>query len=281
MRTLIYCFSGTGNTMRACDALGRELYSLGHETDIFQISSNFDFPAPVGYDRLIFAYPVHAFNAPVPFLKFLKKLPKGDKTVPAFLLRTSGEPLKLNHASGISPKRILRRKGYPVCGELHYVMPYNIIFRHSDGMAARMQRAMELQIIGDAKAVAEGTGTKIKNGPFRRLVAFVLRIEHTAMPLIGRHFRASEDCTGCGLCENICPQKNVEMVDGKPKFGKSCAGCMGCAFRCPKDALRTSVLNSWRVNGNYTFDGTPATDEEVCDYCHKSYVKYFHAVEDR
>lgn len=281
MKTLIYCFSGTGNTLKACEELKDALNTLGHETDVFRLMPNSEPPAPQGYDRLIVAYPVHAFNAPAPFLKFLKRLPKGNKTLPTYLLRTSGEPLKLNHASGITPKRILRRRGYPVRGEFAYVMPYNIIFRHPDGMAARMRRAMKLQIEDAAKVIAEGTGRRIKNGPFRRVVSFVLRIEHTAMPLIGRRFRAAEGCTGCGLCERVCPQGNIKIVDGKPKFGKTCAGCMGCAFLCPKDALRISVLNGWRVNGNYTFDGVPATDDEVCNYCHKSYVRYFHSAEDK
>lgn len=280
MRAIIYCFSGTGNTRRACEGLARELKALGHEADVCMLNAGSLPPPPGGYDCVVVAYPVHAFNAPAPVLKFLKKLPKSGKSIPSYILRTSGEPLKLNHASGILPKRILKRKGYSVRGELHYVMPYNIIFKHSDGMAARMLQAMEVKLAVDAKTVAAETGKLEKINPLRRFVSFVLRIEHSAMPIIGRTFRVSESCTGCGLCVKSCPRGNIKMVNGKPKFGGACVGCMGCSFRCPQDAVRISVLNGWRVNGGYNYGATPATDEEVCRYCRKSYVNYFHSIED-
>ena len=54
---------------------------------------------------------------------------------------------------------------------------------------------------------------------------------------------------------------------------------MGCAFDCPKDEIRTSLINGWRLNGAYNFHSIPAKDEEICDYCKKSYMNYFHEVE--
>lgn len=283
MKIMFYCFSGTGNTRRVCEKLAQELENRGHEAEIYLVTRRSAPPAPCGYDRVIAAYPVHAFNAPAAMLKFLKKLPRirgGKSEVPVYLLRTSGEPLRLNDASGISPRRILRRRGYAVKGEIHFVMPYNIIFRHSEGMAARMDRTVDLGLSSAADAVISGGGQICRVGPVRRLVSFVLRIEHPAMPLIGRTFHVSSACMGCGLCERRCPQGNIRIVNGKPKFGGSCVGCMGCAFRCPADAIRTSLLNGWRVNGEYDFSAPPASDNEVCRYCHKSYVRYFHAKEE-
>ena len=70
------------------------------------------------------------------------------------------------------------------------------------------------------------------------------------------------------------------MEASGPKFGGNCVSCMSCAFRCPKDAIRISLLDGWRVNGEYSFEGDPASDAEICRYCHKSYVRYFHSIED-
>ncbi len=278
MKILFYCFSGTGNTRRVCENLAAALQEEGQETALFPIGTGDLPPMPGKDDLIVIGYPVHAFNAPAPVLRFLKTLPQREKT-PCFLVRTSGEPLRFNHASGILPKRILRRRGYEVKGEFHYVMPYNIIFRHSEGMAARMDRTMKCRIGDDARSIASGKGELYHNGPVRRLVSFTLRIEHPAMKGIGRHFKTSADCIGCGACEKSCPLGNIRMENGRPVFGKNCAGCMSCSFRCPKDALRLGILNGWRVNGNYSFDAVPASDEEVCRYCRKSYLKYFHRYE--
>lgn len=275
MRALYAVFSGTGNTLRTATLSAERLRALGNEAEVFSIKKGVPMPEIGSFDTLIAAYPVHGFNAPTPILKFLKKLPEGNG-MSAYLLRTSGEPSKLNHASGISPKRILKKKGYRVLGEFSYVMPYNIMFRHSDGMAARMWSVAEKMIGEDAVSIANGEGTLIKVDPIRRFAAFAVRIEHPAMPLIGRTFRVTDSCVGCGLCASDCPQGNITMKGDRPSFGTDCVGCMKCAFFCPKDAVRISLLNAWRVNGAYTYDGEPAQDDEVCRYLHKMYVNYFH-----
>lgn len=279
MRTIVYCFSGTGNTRRVCEGLVRELRRRGNAAELFAISADCPPPPPSGYDGVIVGYPVHAFNAPAPVLAFLKRLPAAYKPLPVWLVRTSGEPLRFNDAAGISPKRILKRKGYLIRGELSYVMPYNIIFRHPDGMATRMKSAYERNCPADAGKISAGRGETRKVGPVRRFVSFALRIEHTAAPLLGRRFKAGESCIGCGKCAEVCPQGNIRMENGKPVFGKNCSICMGCAFSCPKDAVRTSLLNGWRVNGEYAFRAPPVSDEEIGRYCRRAYLKYFHRME--
>ena len=281
MRAVAYYFTGTGNTKRVLEKLKAEWEGRGHEMDLVRILPDTK-PAPGGYDRLIVGYPVHGFNAPTPIYRFLKmfpKIPKGEHR-DVFLLRTSGEPLKLNHASGIVPARILKRRGYKVVGEFYHVMPYNIIFRHPDGMVARMEGASNLKIPRDTDDLEAGSGWRAKVNPFRRAFSFMVRIEHPAMPAIGIGFRAKKKlCMGCGKCEKVCPRGNITMKNGRPKFGGHCVGCMACAFLCPKDAVRTSVLNAWRVNSPYSFEGEPVTDDKVIRYCRRSYLRYFHETE--
>ncbi len=283
MRAVFYVFSGTGNTRRVCEEIVARWKALGHEADLAMIRADESGPSPEGYDLIVVGYPVHAFNAPAAVLKFLKKLPMGDKKAPrpAYLVRTSGEPLGLNDASGITPRRILKKRGYRVLGEFRYVMPYNIIFRHSDGMAARMWRDAKLRMDETVGTMSAFEEKKVKVNPFKRMVSFVLRIEHTAMPVVGRTFKAAKTCIGCGKCAKVCPQGNIAIKDGRPVFGGKCVACMACAFSCPEDAVRTSLLNGWRVNGAYPLDGEPAKDEEVGRYCRKAYLRYFHETEEK
>lgn len=280
MKIGFFVFTGTGNTVRVCNILADELQANGADPEIILIQDSPNPDIVNNYDKIVIANPVHGFNTPMPMLDFLNSLNDCSCGKSVYLVRVSGEALSLNNAAGIVPKRILSKKGYIVKGEFMYVMPYNIIFHHTNNMASRMNNAAKQRAIKDAKCIMSDCGELDKNGAFNRIVSFVCRAEHVAMPLMGRHYRVTDDCIGCGLCEKICPTKNIQMKDNKPIFNKSCVGCMACAFNCPKDAIRISLLNGWRVNGAYNFNDTPATDEEVCNYCKKSYLKYFHASEN-
>ncbi len=278
MKIDFYVFSGTGNTLCVCTLLSEHLKHLGNDVSLYPLRPDTNLYREC--DCMIVGYPVHAFNAPLPVLNFLKRLPDTQRKTPVYFVQTSGEPLKTNLAAFIRPQRIVQKKGYGVMGGFSYVMPYNILFRHSDGMAARMWNVVKLRAPLDTEMISKRQSHLCCVNVFQRFVSFVLRIEHPAMPIVGRHFKVTDDCIGCGLCERQCPQGNITMKDGKPIFGKQCAACMGCAFSCPKDAIRTSVLNGWRVNGKYDWNAAPATDGEIGKYCRKSYLKYFRLYEN-
>lgn len=277
MKTEFYVFSGTGNTLRVCTLLSEHLQGLGNDVNIYPLRS--DTKLHGESDCIIVGYPVHAFNAPLPVLEFLKRLPNTKRKIPVYFVQTSGEPLKMNFAAFIRPQRIVRKKGYIVLGGFSYVMPYNILFRHSDGMAARMWNVVKLRAPIEAEMISKRQSHLCRVNVLQRSIPFILRIEHSAMPIVGRYFKVTGDCIGCGLCEKLCPQGNIVMKDKKPVFGKHCTACMDCAFSCPKDAIRTSVLNGWRVNGKYDWNAIPTGDNGIGKYCSKSYLKYFRMYE--
>lgn len=279
MRAVFNVFSGTGNTDKVCRAIMAEWTGAGVECKYVHIGKDCEVRDPNKFDRMVIGYPVHAFNAPQPVFEFIKKLPQCSGGVLVYLVKTSGEPLGLNDGSCAHMYDLLRKKGYKVCGEYHYVMPYNMIFRHSDGMAARMWQAALRRIPFESREMLEGRVKKLKKGPLNRLVSFIFRIEHPAMHMIGKSFKVTDACTGCGKCARGCPQKNITMANGKPVFGGHCVGCVKCSFGCPEGAIKIGVLNGWRVNGSYDFSGVPATDDEVCRYCRRSYIKYFREAE--
>lgn len=281
MKILTAVFSGTGHTLKVCKRFQQEFESYGIQNDIFGIRKDTVIPNVADYDALIIGYPVHGFNAPTPVMNYVKSLPNAEKDMTVYFVKSSGEPLRINNSSSLQCVKTLKKKGYRIGGETHIIMPYNIIFRHSDGMAARMWRAAELKIPQAAKKIANGEIAPMPFGMKSNAVARIVRIEHAAMPFIGKTFRVKKKaCISCGKCEKLCPLSNITMKNGKPKFGTHCVGCMACAFGCPKDAINTGILNAWRVNGKYTYDAEPIKDEEIGAYCKNSYKKYFHSAED-
>ena len=144
-----------------------------------------------------------------------------------------------------------------------------------------MWNVVRMRVPSDSKVIASLGNHFWKTGAVEKAVSFILRIEHPATSMIGRGFKAGGQCTGCGKCAARCPEGNIVMRGGRPHFGSECGLCMSCAFSCPSDAVRTSILNAWRVNGKYDFSAECAGDEDIGRYCRSSYLSYFHRYEDR
>lgn len=271
MKYGIYYFSGTGNTERVVKILAEELQKYG-ESELYRIKDGKE-TYPV-CDKVILAYPVHGFNVPANVLEFAENLPSySEKSF--YIVKTSGEPLRLNDASSAKLVKILRKKGYGYKGEYHYVMPYNMIFRHTDEMASKMLATAKERLPRAAKEIAEGE-TNLKHIPFRaKLASAVCKIERKGLRFNGRFYKVDTyKCVGCLQCVRNCPVKNISY-DGKTfRFGKECLGCACCAFNCPTDAIKSGILNFMKVNGKYDFNKDPSK-ARVGKYCRKSYLKYF------
>lgn len=276
---IIYVFSGTGNTKKACDIYKSEFEKNGVETTLYTVKKGFEnLPDPNNFDYVGFAYPIHGFNAPYIMLDLAKALPKANGTKQYFVVKTSGEPLKINNVSSIKFNDIMKRKGYVPFSEYHYVMPYNMIFRHTDEMAARMKNTLEQLASVEAREAICGVEHKLSKVPFGRFVAWVVRIEQPAMKVNGRFFKVDGNkCIKCGACAKNCPVGNIKMDgNGKFSFGGDCVMCTRCSFNCPTNAFDIGMLNGWKVNGRYSYKLPEKPEEDKhAWYCKKAYKRYF------
>lgn len=270
MKTNIYYFSGTGNTFKVAESLKNELEALGSEVGFADIAKG-ETHTPA--DAIVIAYPIYGFNSPLNVIEFVKALP--EDVIKVYFLKTSGEPLKLNDASSLTLVKTLKRKGYTICGEYHYIMPYNMIFRHTDELASKMLKVSKERVKTMAKDIADGVSRPIVMPASAKIMRAVCKIEHKGMAMNGRLYKVNKDkCIKCGKCVRNCPKQNIVYENGKFRFKGDCLGCARCAFTCPTDAITTGLLNFLKVNGAYNFNAD-ADKAEIPRYCHKSYKKYF------
>ena len=288
MKVVICYFSGTGNTAKIVEKYrenfvlrGASVETYAMEQLLFDGTSDEFLNNLNDADLLGIGYPVHAFNAPSIVLKFVKTLPK-VASKRTFILSTSGEPLKLNNISSLKTQKLLKRRGYVVTNEYHYVMPYNIMFRHTDSMAFRMWDVAQKMIPLDVAEIADRVEHKLEKVFCGGFVAWVMRCEHWGGRLNGRLYKVDEKCAHCQKCVNICPTKNITLKDGKIKFGKNCLMCQRCVHLCPKNAVKMGLFNKWKVNGAYSF--AEPDEEQTQKYNRmltKAYNKYFEECNNR
>lgn len=279
-KCIIYCFSGTGNTNRVCRMLLSELAAYGYEGEIFPITypayKQKAFPSPNGYDLIGVAYPGHAFNAPHLFNKFIKILPKAERGQRAFIIKTSGEPFSVNNSSSNAVKRYLKRKGYDLTYEKHYLMPYNIMFRYPQGLAKQMYLYAQETAKSSARKIAQGERERLRITPLSLVMCFLGKIEWFGAWFNGLFYRVNKKkCVRCGMCAKNCPARNITEKDGKYRFGGRCILCCRCTMNCPKDAISMGLLNGLRVNGAYPFEKLVEDRTVSGNYVNSATVGYY------
>lgn len=293
MKIILYVFSGTGNTLAVAhlykkflEQYNKDNYEtdLSVSVDIYRVSAKSGkFPSPENYDIIGVGYPIHAFVAPEPIVKFCKNLPKvkGKRT---FIFKTSGEGLHINDCSSQKCLKILTKKGYDVVMERHIVMPYNMIYRHNDLMAKQMWIYAHALTDLNSRELLTDKREKVKRTFLKTMwVAPIGWVEQHFAHMHGTAFKVNaKKCIGCNKCVNICPQNNIKVEDGKYKFGHDCVLCMGCSFGCPKDAIKVGAFKYWKVNGSYRLNELKADKSIIFPYVpnrakgiYRLYKKYY------
>lgn len=255
MRILLLTFTGTRNTEICGDFLAKNFVKEGHEVFHYVYSTKNPLQEDVmKYDMIGFGYPIHAFNTPEVFDKWIKTFPKVDN-IPYFIYKVSGEPFHFNNASSSKFVKILNKKGYKKIAEKHFLMPYNIIFRYKDEIAKQMYLYLGALTELYVKEILAGDYEVIKYGFWQKVLSFFLRIEWICpkvnAPLVG----IRKSCTKCYLCVNNCPT-NAMYLNKKNRIkihSSKCALCMRCTYDCPQNAIRFGIMNAWVVNGPYNY----------------------------
>lgn len=264
MKVCLYTFTGTGNTKICGEFLRKYFEEYGATVDHYVFNSNnLNHPNPNDYDLIGIGYPIHAFNVPEVFVNFLKKLENVDHKK-LFIYKVSGEPFHFNDSSSYHVYKYLKKKGYELILEKHFIMPYNIMFDYD----IRLKKQMYLYL----DALCKMTVIRLMNGeednvvfPFSStLLSFIARIEWLAPKLNSPFVKVNEKkCINCNMCINNCPTEAMYRNDkNKIKIHASkCAMCMRCTLNCPTNAINYGFMNSWKVNGRFDYKKIANNDE--------------------
>lgn len=235
-RVVLAAFSGTGNTLLAARALSDELSGLGRDVSLVAMDARTPFSLPEDAS-LGLALPVACFSTYPTVWRFLDALPDGRERG-AFLLATMGG-LSMGMEGPV--RNLVKRKGYEPLGSKILVMPGNYgnktipAERNARRVAAALRAARRY-----ADALAGGRAGWSGGAPL--VSSFWAWLARTRWPW--RAFYKvfplevnRERCTGCGLCRDICPERNIAVEEGCAAIGTRCESCQRCAAFCPAEAI--------------------------------------------
>lgn len=240
MKTTIYYFTGTGNSLYAAKLLKTQLL----ECDIVPIAKiwqNSEIYNSSEY--IILTFPIYAFGAPQIVLEFLKKVElKRAKHI--FAAATQGG--KLSGCAMHEINKVLKERGRELTGGFYIQMPGNSV-----DMGKVLSREKQEELFTEAKNRIKGIALQIKNHAklglnennfFGPILAFLRKkVFLNNVKTMDKKFYATDKCTSCGLCDKVCPVYNIKIAEeGKPKWLHDCQQCNACINLCPEKAIQTS-----------------------------------------
>lgn len=243
MRTGIYYFTGTGNSLAAARDIARE---LGDAT-LIPIPRALKEGIDQSFDRIGIVFPVYMWGVPLIVAEFLKKL--SNPNAYYFAVATCGA---MACATLKQADKLLASQGLKLAAGFFAVMPGNYTPMYgaiSDKKQKKMFDAEKLKVKRIADAVKNGrTGIVETNfGAFSWLLSsLVYNFSAPRIPAMDKSFFADQKCDGCGICQRVCPVNNVQIVEGKPRWSHKCEQCLACLQWCPKEAIQAGKSTSKR-----------------------------------
>ena len=241
MKTTIFCFSGTGNSYYAANAISKLL----GDCTVRMTASLFDGASIEMTERVGFLFPTYKAFPPNQMKEFIQEVfSKQDLTPIKYLFMVTTRYM-FQAYSMVAMEVLLREAGCAYSYANHIVMPDGYVpllsvptEEKEKALYAQADESIRLIVSDIQEETIKLTGKR----PFSRLALnHIMGYVHNSSKLFARKFIVTDACTSCGICYRMCPSGNITMVEGKPLFGDNCEGCLGCYHRCPADAIQLTT----------------------------------------
>ncbi|MBD3286620.1 hypothetical protein GF359_08535 [candidate division WOR-3 bacterium] len=236
-KALIAYFTGTGNTWFLADCLAKELRDKSIQTDITALEhiNKVDLST---CDLLGLGFPVYAGCIPYNVWGFVRRLkPVAGKR--AFVFSTKAQATA---GSESLLARLLILKGYRVLAARSFIAPSNetLLFGPEDVTRPEVRAKLERlrhRVPGFVERMLSGNGVIEKNNTFMLLSSILSGFSFYLSTGYVSNLLVTDDCTRCGLCEQICPAGNILSSLTRPRFRNRCVVCERCVSFCPEKAI--------------------------------------------
>ena len=231
-------FSGTGNSKYAVELFCKE---YENESRTYSIEDTETLTAVTEADLIVFAYSVQFSTVPKILRDYITDHNGLWKNKKVFIIATMG--LFSGDGSGMLG-RLLQCCGAEVIGGLHLKMPDSIADEKALKRPLEKNKVLvkqaEQKIKESVKRLKVGKPTQEGIGVLYRLAGFFGQrayFGHKTKRYSSKLKVDTDKCIGCGLCEKICPMKNITIEEQKAVSSDRCTMCYRCINKCPKQAL--------------------------------------------
>lgn len=242
---MIFCFSGTGNSLWAAYVLSLKtndkVVMMAEKTaeDVCRLCSE--------SERIGLVFPVYAWNMPAVVRSFVKRLPyhEGEKRPYVYAVLTCGDD---TGRTDRELRKALAERGWTLNAAFSLTMRNTYVAlpgfdTDSPELEKEKQTAAERRLethIADAvNRKAPSAPRDVHHGAFPWLKTYAIGKLFDRFLTSPHGFRVDcKACKHCGRCYRVCPLRNIRLTrDETPEWGEQCTLCMACYHICPRHAI--------------------------------------------
>lgn len=250
MNSILYYFTGTGNSLSVARKISERLGDAELISIVSQMKTDEIITAPSG--RVGIICPVYDAGIPVMVRDFLHRLKIGDGSYVFGVVTlggTGGSALKM------MDKALSQMNTHGLHAGFIIKMPGNFPPVSSPPSGEKIDSILssaDKEITRITELIRECKKQKIGMYPISSLMQAALyggfaRGVHTS----DERFSVSGACTSCGTCVSVCPTENITLEDGKPVYHHRCELCCACLNFCPVQAIDLNLMRGTKGRGRY------------------------------
>jgi ferredoxin len=234
MKTQLYVYTGTGNSLWAARQVALELKEASLHfmpclTRDLKVEGN-----GVG-----FAFPVHIWGLPIRVIQFIKHLQVKPKTYFFALAVNAGQPA----ATLMQLQKLMSTRQMPLALGYSIAMPSNYIPWGGPGpidTQRRLFREAQEKLKIMTGSIVRGEQKNVDRGPLWQNILFSLiyKMSFRFVQKMDKNFWVDDKCNSCGICSKVCPAANIETTNEKPTWLHRCEQCLACLQWCPQEAIQ-------------------------------------------
>ena len=232
---MILYFSGTGNSRYAAQVI--ESVTKDETASLNRLMRR-DAGAAIKSERpLVFAAPIYAWRIPRAVESFIRAASFEGCKKAYFVVTCASEAGNAVHYA----KKLCESKGLEFMGLASVDMPENYVALMNVPDRERSEsiiRATTPQIFAIAESISRGAYISDYRPSFIDIIkSAVVNPLFYLLAVKSKSFRATDKCTGCGRCAELCPLNGIEIKEGRPEWNGRCTHCMACISGCPAEAI--------------------------------------------
>jgi ferredoxin len=235
LKTVIYYYTGTGNSLW----VARELAAALGNTELVALADLPNGPIVTDAAAIGVAFPVHMWGLPHRVLDWAARITADPARYYFAAAANAGQVAR----TLLQLQEVLASRGVVLAAGADCTLPSNYTPWGGPGPKAQQEarfaktRARLGQLADTVKARRV---EPVDRGPLWQRLLFTL-IYRSSFPYIqkmDKDFWTDNRCNGCGICVKICPARNIELADKKPRWLHHCEQCLACLQWCPQVAIQ-------------------------------------------